>query len=575
MLKINIEELKKTEFENVDAVCWEISNRIKDSGYTSLINVLSVCYAAYLSNKNKITEKEMLIEYLKNNLIEQQFLFIKENVGTLWSLVIEVAREYKSDTLLAVVLFMKTSTGRFGAENETPESIVKLAQKILKPSKESVADFCSGIGSFLSNSILEDSSSEYWGMEINTYSKEISSIRLSLMSDQVNIEQGNILSLDKEKKFDKIFSNFPWNLRTIDSVENKEKMLVLEDSVPELKKCTVSDWAFIANVIHHLQVDGKAVVVTTNGTTWNGGISKTIRERFLKYGFIEAVIALPENLYETTNIPTSLLVLSKNNISKSVRMIDATKMKTVGRRQNFIADDAIEKIVELLDFDSENSKIVSFDQMEAMDFAINPSRFLETEVEVENGVAFESVIKNITRGSQIKANALDKLVSDIPTKYQYLMLSNIQDGIIDDELPYLKELDAKLEKYCLKNNSLIISKNGAPVKLAVANITDDIKVLANGNLYILELDETKVNPYFVKAYFESENGIIALSRITVGAALPNIPVDGLKKIMIPLPPLDEQNIVVEEYKDKIDEIKVLRYRLMKAKEQIKNIYKEG
>lgn len=68
------------------------------------------------------------------------------------------------------------------------------------------------------------------------------------------------------------------------------------------------------------------------------------------------------------------------------------------------------------------------------------------------------MIVNITRGAQIKASELDELVSYEPTDFQYLMLANIQDGIISDDLPYLKELDKKQEKYCIKNNSLVISK---------------------------------------------------------------------------------------------------------------------
>lgn len=58
---------------------------------------------------------------------------------------------------------------------------------------------------------------------------------------------------------------------------------------------------------------------------------------------------------------------------------------------------------------------------------------------------FETVIKNITRGAQIKASVLDEIVSDKPTNMQYLMLANLQDGIISDELPYLKGIDSKYE----------------------------------------------------------------------------------------------------------------------------------
>ena len=56
---------------------------------------------------------------------------------------------------------------------------------------------------------------------------------------------------------------------------------------------------------------------------------------------------------------------------------------------------------------------------------------------------------------------------------------------------------------------------------------DGQRILANGNLYIIELDESRANPYYIKAFFDSEQGIAALKSITVGATIPNIGVDTL------------------------------------------------
>ena len=374
-------------------------------------------------------------------------------------------------------------------------------------------------------------------------------------------------------RFDKIFCDYPWSMKFQHSWIEKEKMQEYEAIIPEVKKIANSDWLYILNTVLHLEEGGKAVIMTTNGTTWNGGLSKSIRERFIKMGWIEAVIALPANLYSSTSIPTSMLVLSKGN--KTVRMIDASSMAEVGRRQNMLSDECITHIVSLLNEDSDNAKSVSIEEIQKQDYAINPSRFLEVEIEIEDGVPFEDLIVKVTRGAQVKANELDEMVSDEPTDYQYLMLANIQDGIISDELPFLKSMDKKMEKYCIKNNSLVISKNGAPVKIAVASVREGRKILANGNLYVIELDETKVNPYFVKAYLESESGSIALSRVTVGAAMPNIPVDGLKKIMIPCPELEEQNKIAEKYLAKMDEVKILKYKLAKATAELRSIYEEG
>ena len=68
---------------------------------------------------------------------------------------------------------------------------------------------------------------------------------------------------------------------------------------------------------------------------------------------------------------------------------------------------------------------------------------------------------------------------------QYLMLSNIQNGLIDSSLPYITRIDEKNEKYCLTNRCLILSNNGYPYKIAVADVKEGLKILANGNLYIM------------------------------------------------------------------------------------------
>lgn len=573
---MDINFLKDEEFENVERYAWTIASKLRGFDYVSGSKIISTSYLAYLAKKEGIAEGSDLEKFVDCKLPEAQRYFLKDRTTeSYWINVIEISKELTVEALLAVVLWHTNSNaGRYEAEFETPLSIVKLAYEILKPEKEKVADLCSGMGTFLAYTALQDKKCSLYGVEINTQAKEISEIRLSLISDNIEIELCSALGIARDKTFDKIFCNHPWGIRAKYMLGDENQLAVFDEQIPELKKISIADWYFILNAANHLNEGGKAVVLTTNGTTWNGGVSKQIRERFIKMGYLEAVIALPQNMFASTSVATSILVLSKNNF-ETVRIVDASELATVGRRQNEFSDEAIANIINMLDTDSEFSKEVTISEIANMDYAVNPSRYLQTEIKVKNGVQFVDIIKNITRGAQIKASVLDEMVSDDPTPYQYLMLSNIQNGLISEELPYLKELDEKQEKYCLKNNVLVISKNGAPVKVAVASVEEGQKILANGNLYIIELDESKANPYFVKAYLESEEGTIALSRITVGATIPSIPVESLKKILIPSPPIEQQNEVAEKYLTKVDEIKVLRYKLQKATSELQNIFAEG
>lgn len=575
-ISLDINFLKDKEFENVERYAWTIVSKLRGFDYVSGSKIISTAFLAYLAKKEGIVEGSELEKFVDCKLPESQRYFLKDRTTeSYWVNVIEISKELTIEALLAVVLWHTNShAGRFEAEFETPLSVVKLAYGILKPEKEKVADLCSGMGAFLAYTALQDKKCSLYGVEINTQAKEISEIRLSLLSDNSEIELRSALEIARDKTFDKIFCNHPWGIRAKHMLGDANQLAVFDEQIPELKKIPIADWYFILNAANHLNEGGKAVVLTTNGITWNGGISKQIRERFIKMGYLEAVIALPQNMFASTSVATSILVLSKNNF-ETVRIVDASELATVGRRQNEFSDEAIANIINMLDADGEISKEVTISEIANMDYAVNPSRYLQTEIKVENGVPFADVAKNITRGAQIKASVLDEMVSDDPTPYQYLMLSNIQNGLISEELPYLKELDEKQKKYCLKNNALVVSKNGAPVKIAVASVEEGQKILANGNLYIIELDESKANPYFVKAYLESEEGTIALSRITVGATIPSIPVESLKKILIPNPPIEQQNEVAEKYLAKVDEIKVLKYKLQKATSELKNIFAKG
>ncbi|MEI3196450.1 MAG: N-6 DNA methylase [Lachnospiraceae bacterium] len=160
------------------------------------------------------------------------------------------------------------------------------------------------------------------------------------------------------------------------------------------------NWIFIINVINHLNKNGRAVISVSNGVTWNGGNNTIIREKFIKRGFVEAVIATPAKFIFKCRIACSLLVLSRNN--KNIRMIDATEMVSVGRSQNIVSDENISEIVELLNTDDKNSRQISIEEVAENEYVLNPSRYLQRETVVKNGVLFETVIKNITREHKLK-----------------------------------------------------------------------------------------------------------------------------------------------------------------------------
>lgn len=568
---------QNNNFDNVNVakvndISFFVSMLNKSVPYTGLAQTFRIVYMAYLIKKAEAANSVDLEKYINQTLEDKRKFFLSQSLAGESAIAFNVAATYTEEELLAYLYYCPRNDGRFDGEYSTPESICKLAIKILSiEDSDKVADLGSGIGDFLLRAYKENQEASFWGIDLNTQTEEVSEIRAELFSNRMKIKLGNMFDLPDTEKYDKIFSNYPFGMKLIHLQEGIKLLDELHNKVPEIKKATSSDWIYNALLLNHLDENGKAVAVMTNGSTWNS-IDLKIREYFVRGGFIEAIIALPPRMFSMTAIPTTMIVLSRNN--KSVRMVDATSICVQGRRQNEFSEEDIKKILDCMENDTPESRTVTIDELSHNEFVLNPSRFLEKEVEIQDGVEFGSLMKRITRGAPLKASDLDEMVSDVVTDTQYLMLANIQNGIISDDLPYLKELDSRYDKYCIVDRNLLLSKNGAPFKVAVAEVEEGRKILGNGNLFIIELDEEKVNPYFLKAFFDSEVGTLALQRISVGAAMPNISAESLKRMLVPLPSMEKQNEIAEKYQSKVDEIKVLNLKLQRAKNELKAIFEE-
>lgn len=457
----------------------------------------------------------------------------------------------------------------------TPSELLDLALSILNiKDTDEVLELCSGKGNFIVEATAKNCASNYTGIELNITEIMIAKLRASIIKENYNYILHDALDYRLDKKADKIFANYPFMMRS-PAINSYKKQLEETTNLPkDIIRRVSSDWLFNLAIMDQLKEGGKAVVLMTYGSTWNNTDEK-IRQYFVENGYVESVISLAPNLFEGTAIPVSLFVLSHNN--KSVRLVDAKNIFKNERRKNVLTQDNINDILTMLNNDSELSTTKTIEELSKNEFVLNASRYFEVLPTIKNGVEFGTVIKNITRGSQLRASDLDEFKSSTPTNFQYLMFSNINNGVIslDNEDQYLKEIPEKLEKYCIKNNIIVLSKTGMPAfKSAVAQIDDKTKVVANGNLFVIELDEDKVNPLYIQAFFASNVGEKILKSIYTGAAIPTITFDKLKKMIIPLPSLKEQENIAQKYAAAIDELILLNRKVEKTKNRMKHIFEE-
>ncbi len=436
-----------------------------------------------------------------------------------------------------------------------PESIAELAIRILDLKEEDrVCEYCTGRGTFTVLASQREPKATYTGIEIDSFLCEITSIRVEAAGGEMNLIEGDVFERTAETKFTKAFMNYPFGLRRVSLAGDLNDQSSLFETVSKTP-IKFADWQFIANVLDGLEDGGRAVVVTHNGSL-NNLYDKDVRSIFINRGYIDAVIALPEKLFNNTSIPMTLLVLTKrtdaDKAPRTVKMVKASGFCESARFTNLITDENVEEIIRAYKEDTVFSKNVPTEEIIANDFVLSADRYFAEKVSLSNSREFGDFIKVIKRGTPMKAEDLKAIETD-EAGCEYLAIGNIADGYIDhDSLKHIKPdgaLAAKLVNYQINDGDLIISKGGNPFKIAVADVPEGTQIIASGNLYVIEIDKSRGNPYFFKAFLESEKGRKILDNASVGSVISMISADAIRKLPVPAYTLSDQQTIANELRE--------------------------
>lgn len=553
MDKAKYERLQTVDFRNIE---YHIFDWIRDRFRTKdgLVYVVGIsALAAMLKEQGSI---ESAMAYIKNNIDDEATVtFLRKIERQFREHIIEAKSKFHYENLLAAALFTEDRSADFS----TPEGISRLAISLLELDKDDVVlDLGSGYGSFLTQVAYRSDAQNLYGVEINTESVVIANIRRLLSGLPIRIIQGNMLSQDfTYLSANKVFSNYPLGMRLSKLQQYVDKNPELSKMLSKAKRTVSGDLVF--NVAGYLNTKqpGKTIVLMTNAGTWNKP-DEFLRRDLVEKGIIEGVILLPERLLSTTGIPLVMMVLSQEN--RSVKMVDASEIYTAGRRQNVLQLENVDRIIEAYHDDTSIGKKVAPSKFKQQEYILNPLRHIDTDVGIKGGIELGELCLSVNRGAMIRSEKLDRLSSTSETRYRYLMLQNIQDGRIDQDLPYLVEIEDKYKKYCIADKNLIISRL-APFKIACAHLKDDEIILASGNYYFLKFDEVKVNPVFIEAFLKSEAGITQLNHFAKGSATPSISISDLKKVTIPNLPRQQQDEIGREYENLKEELLLLEQQI--------------
>lgn len=566
---INTDNLESNLFEALAAS----SVRPTDFYFRSV----DLAYLLYLIEEHNISdfsEINTVLDLIQNDEDLKASYIIK--IKPIWKKFISTFRfKFTTDEYLSYVLFSKNKSSRYEAESSTPTSIIKLANKLLDiKDGMSVSDICSGNGEYLLETNSEAENLTLSGIEILESAVGVSRERLNAIESEYIIENADVFdtTLD-EVKYDRIFSNYPFAMRTLNQESKAEELLDLLNMKHDKVKIKTTDWLFTLLTVSKLKETGKAVVIMPNGTAFNT-IERGIRKSFVDKGLVETVIQLPVRLFSNTAISVTLMVLSFDN--EKINFIDASNIFTPERKCNTLSNENIDAILSMVGTESDISTVKTLKEIADNGYSLVANQYFET-VKIENGVEFKSLIKKITRGAQLKSNELDELHSEVKTPYQYLTIANVTDGAIDfdNDPQYITSIADSQKKYCINKRSLVVSKIASPeLKAAVVEVDENTTILANGNLYVIELDESKVNPYYVQAFFDSDFGKAIIAPKLNGIAFKMITVSGLNELQIPLPDMETQNKIAKRHRETIHKIKELKKELNTAKTMLSKNYQD-
>lgn len=151
-------------------------------------------------------------------------------------------------------------------------------------------------------------------------------------------------------------------------------------------------------------------------------------------------------------------------------------------------------------------------------------------------------------------------------KIKLVRISDIKDNkILWETVPYCDIKESTLPQYLLNENDILFARTGGTVgkSVVVKNMpTDEPYVFAG---YLIRSNYCKkINYKFLKYFMESPLYWSQLKKGTNGSAQPNCNGQTLSNMILPLPPLEEQQRIVnkiEELFEKLDEIKPIEEEL--------------
>jgi type I restriction enzyme M protein len=250
--------------------------------------------------------------------------------------------------------------GKRGGEFYTPRSVVRLLVEMLEPFKGRVYDPCCGSGGMFvqSEKFVEEHGGRVgdlsiWGQESNYTTWRLCRMNLAVRGIDADIKWNNEGSFHKDEfrdeKFDFILANPPFNISDWGGERLREDGRWKYGAPPVAN----ANYGWLQHIIHHLKPTGTAGVVLANGSMSSSQSGEgEIRKALVEGDVVDCMIALPGQLFYSTQIPVCLWFLARDKKNHKFRdrrnevlFIDARKLGSmVDRTRKEFSGEDIAKI---------------------------------------------------------------------------------------------------------------------------------------------------------------------------------------------------------------------------------------
>lgn len=308
-----------------------------------------------------------------------------------------------------------SAEGKKGGQFYTPKSIVNLIVEMVEPYKGRVYDPAMGSGGFFISSEkfigehrgkIRDIS--VYGQESNPTTWRLAAMNMAIRGIDFNFgkEPADTFTKDQhpDLRADFVLANPPFNMK-----EWWDGSLDGDSRWKYGQPCQGnSNFAWMQHMLHHTSPNGVVGLVLSNGSlSTNTTGEKEVREAIVKADLVEAIVALPSQLFSNTQIPACIWILNKNKAQKSKTLfIDARQVGyMIDRKQKAFSDDDIHELADVFHKWRKNDGYenvagkhyeANVEEIAKHEYILTPGRYVGAVDVEDDGVSFAEKMQGLT-----------------------------------------------------------------------------------------------------------------------------------------------------------------------------------